>query len=93
MNRQSTPVQSRLTTPTEAAIAGVAFLWFIGVVSDRLEQQQDRFFATVFLGSGLLFLARLFTSVAVAGGIISIYILLVNLRRSDVILTAEDNRL
>ena len=37
--------------------AGIAFLWFIGVVRDRLGEHEDRFFATVFLGSGLLFLA------------------------------------
>jgi hypothetical protein len=53
--------------------AGIAFLWFIGVVRDRLGQYEDRFFATVFLGSGLLFLAMLFTSAGIAGGIISLY--------------------
>ncbi len=53
--------------------AGIAFLWFIGVVRDRLGSNEDRFFATVFLGSGLLFLAMLFSSAAVTGGIISIY--------------------
>jgi hypothetical protein len=53
--------------------AGVAFLWFIGVVRDRLGENEDRFFATVFLGSGLLFLAMLFTSAAIAGGVISLY--------------------
>jgi len=53
--------------------AGIAFLWFIGVVRDRIGDSEDRFFATVFLGSGLLFLAMLFTSAAVAGGIISIF--------------------
>jgi hypothetical protein len=53
--------------------AGIAFLWFIGVVRDRLGNNEDRFFATVFLGSGLLFLAMLFASAAVAGGIISVY--------------------
>ena len=37
--------------------AGIAFLWFIGVLRDRLGELEDRFFATVFLGSGLLFLA------------------------------------
>ena len=50
--------------------AGIAFLWFIGVLRDRLAEREDRFFATVFLGSGLLFLAMLFFSAAVAGGII-----------------------
>jgi hypothetical protein len=53
--------------------AGIAFLWFIGVVRDRLGEHEDRFFATVFLGSGLLFLTMLFTSAAVAGGVISVY--------------------
>jgi hypothetical protein len=52
--------------------AGIAFLWFIGVVRDRLGDYEDRFFSTVFLGSGLLFLAMLFSSAAVAGGTISI---------------------
>jgi len=52
--------------------SGIAFLWFIGVVRDRLGENEDRFFATVFLGSGLLFLAMLFSSAAVAGGTISI---------------------
>jgi 4-hydroxybenzoate polyprenyltransferase len=53
--------------------AGIAFLWFIGVLRDRLGQREDRFFATVFLGSGLLFLALLFASGAVAGGLLLMY--------------------
>jgi hypothetical protein len=53
--------------------AGISFLWFIGVLRDRLGELEDRFFATVFLGSGLLFLALLFVSAAVAGGIIIAY--------------------
>ena len=53
--------------------AGIAFLWFIGVLRDRLGELEDRFFATVFFGSGLLFLAMLFASAAVAGGIIIAY--------------------
>jgi hypothetical protein len=40
--------------------AGIAFLWFIGVVRDRLGPVEDRLFSTVFLGSGLLFLDMLF---------------------------------
>ncbi len=50
--------------------AGIAFLWFIGVVRDRIGQGEDRFFATVFLGSGLLFIAMLFATGAVAGGLL-----------------------
>lgn len=53
--------------------AGIAFLWFIGVLRDRIGAYEDRFFATVFLGSGLMFLAMLFASSAVAGGIMMIY--------------------
>jgi hypothetical protein len=50
--------------------AGVAFLWFIGVLRDRLAQREDRFFATVFFGSGLLFLAMLFAAAAVIGAVV-----------------------
>jgi hypothetical protein len=49
---------------------GIAFLWFIGVLRDRMGGQEDRFFATVFMGSGLLFLAMLFTAGAITAGII-----------------------
>ena len=51
--------------------SGIAFLWFIGVVRDRIGPREDRFFATVFLGSGLLFLAMLFVGAAFAGGLIA----------------------
>lgn len=50
--------------------AGVAFLWFIGVLRDRLGQMEDRFFATIFFGSGLLFLAMLFLTSALVGGVL-----------------------
>jgi hypothetical protein len=50
--------------------AGIAFLWFIGVLRDRLGDLEDRFFSTVFLGSGLLFLALLFIAAAIAGALI-----------------------
>jgi hypothetical protein len=46
---------------------GIAFLWFVGVLRDRLGALEDRFFATVFLGSGLLFLAMLFAGASVLG--------------------------
>ena len=51
--------------------AGIAFLWFVGVLRDRIGQREDRFFATVFLGSGLLFVAMLFVAAAVGGGLIA----------------------
>ena len=49
--------------------AGVAFLWFVGVLRDRLGQQEDRFFATVFFGSALLYLVTLFAAAAVIGAV------------------------
>ena len=51
--------------------AGIAFLWFIGVVRDRVGGREDRFFATVFLGSGILFVGMLFVAAAVGGGLIA----------------------
>jgi hypothetical protein len=45
-------------------------LWFIGVIRDRIGAGEDRFFATVFLGSGLLMIAMLFTGGAIAGGLL-----------------------
>ncbi len=44
--------------------AGIAFLWFIGVIRDRIGAHEDRFLATVFLGSGLLFVAMLWGAAA-----------------------------
>jgi len=32
--------------------AGISFLWFMGVVRDRLGHQEDQFFSTLFFGSG-----------------------------------------
>jgi len=53
--------------------AGIAFLWFIGVIRDLLSDREDRLFATVFLGSGLLFLALTFIGAALAAGLLSSY--------------------
>jgi hypothetical protein len=54
-----------------APFAGIAFLWFIAVIRDRMGAQEDRFFASVFLGSGLLFIAMFFAAIAVAVGLLS----------------------
>lgn len=51
--------------------AGIAFLWFIGVIRDRLGDLEDRFFATIFLGSGLIFVALIFVFSAIAGGLLA----------------------
>ena len=45
--------------------AGIAFLWFIAVVRSSLGGREDRFFDAVFTGSGLVFVAMLFTAAAV----------------------------
>ncbi|MEZ0448666.1 hypothetical protein [Cellulomonas sp. ICMP 17802] len=50
--------------------AGIAFLWFIGVVRDQLGEVEDRLFSTVFLGSGLLFLAMLFLGAVTASTLV-----------------------
>ena len=49
--------------------AGICFLWFIGVVRANLGGFEDKFFGTVTLGSGLLFLAMVFTTAAVGGAL------------------------
>lgn len=53
--------------------AGIAFLWFVGVVRDHLGAREDKFFATVFLGGGLLFLAMTFSAAAIATAMITTY--------------------
>jgi len=50
--------------------AGIAFLWFIGVLRTRLGELEDQFFATVFLASGLLLVACMFAAAAVMGALI-----------------------
>ena len=50
--------------------AGVAFLWFLGALRDRLGEKEDQFFATVFLGSGFLLLTMLFAGAAAVGALI-----------------------
>lgn len=53
--------------------ASLFFLWFIAVSRERLGRFEDQFFATVFLGSGLLFLAMVFAAAASTGAIIGSY--------------------
>jgi len=53
--------------------AGIAFLWFMGVLRNRIGLLEDRFLATVFLGSGLLFVAMLFTAAAVFRGLLDTF--------------------
>jgi hypothetical protein len=52
---------------------GIAFLWFMAVLRNRIGLLEDRFFATVFLGSGLLFVGMLFAAVSVARGLLDTF--------------------
>ena len=50
--------------------SGIAFLWFIGVLRNLFGAREDRLFATVFFGSGLLFVASLFAAAAFTGALV-----------------------
>jgi hypothetical protein len=54
-----------------APFSEIAFLWFIAVVRNPIGEREDRFFATVFLGSGLLFVAMLCVSAGVGGALLA----------------------
>jgi len=54
-----------------APFSGIAFLWFIAVIRNLIGNREDRFFATVFLGSGLLFVAMLFIAAGVGGALLT----------------------
>ena len=47
-----------------APYAGIAFIWFLAVARSRIEPSADRFFDTVFLGSGVLLGAMMSTTAA-----------------------------
>jgi hypothetical protein len=50
--------------------AGIALLWFTGVVRDLLGEQEDRFFSTIFFGSGIIHVLLLFVWGAFLGTIL-----------------------
>lgn len=52
---------------------GIAFLWFMAVLRNRIGRLEDRFFATVFFGSGLLFVAMLFCAAAISQGLVDTF--------------------
>ena len=52
--------------------SGIAFLWFIAVVRDQIGVFEDRFFSTVFLGSGFVFVAMLFSAGSVVAGLFTL---------------------
>lgn len=49
--------------------AGISFFWFTGVIRDHIGEREDRFFATVFLGSGIAFVVLMFIWAATIGAI------------------------
>jgi hypothetical protein len=53
--------------------AGISFLWFMGVIRDHLGAREDKFFATVFFGSGVLYVAMLFASAAVVSALLVVH--------------------
>jgi hypothetical protein len=53
-----------------APFAGIAFLWFMAVVRDQVGEREDRFLATVFFGSGLLFLAIFFAAFGITASLL-----------------------
>ncbi len=75
LNERAGTVRLALTL---VPFAGIAFLWFIGVVRDHFGELEDRLFSTVFLGSGLLFLAMVFASAAMTGGLLATYAVIPN---------------
>ncbi|WP_433197149.1 hypothetical protein ACQP1G_00205 [Nocardia sp. CA-107356] len=66
-NKQTAIITATVLMP----FAGISFLWFIGVVRDGFGRYEDRFFLSVFLGSGLLFVAMMFLATAVAAGLVA----------------------
>ena len=52
---------------------GISFLWFMGVVRDRMGHHEDQFFSTLSSGSGYLYLGLTFASAASLRGILILY--------------------
>ncbi|MFE3634412.1 hypothetical protein [Streptomyces sp. NPDC059168] len=52
--------------------AGIFFLWFLGAVRAHVGEVEDRFLATVLLGSGLIFTASMFAAAAAAAAVLAV---------------------
>jgi hypothetical protein len=70
---RTNPMERISTAVHLLAYAGIAFLWFMGVVRSRIGAREDRFLSTVFVGSGTLFLATTFAAGAVASGLVNLH--------------------
>jgi hypothetical protein len=55
------------------SFSGIAFFWFTGVIRDHIGEREDRFFATVFLGSGIAYVVLMFIFAATIGAIFASY--------------------
>ena len=51
---------------------GIFFLWFMGAVRARIGESEDKFLSTVFLGSGVLFIAMVFVFAALFGALLGV---------------------
>src|SRR5271166_4912854 len=51
---------------------GIFFLWFMGAVRSRIGEAEDRFFATIFLGSGFIFIAMTFVTTAFMAALLTL---------------------
>jgi hypothetical protein len=56
---------------TLVPFAGIAFLWFMGVIRDQLGEREDQLFSTIFFGSGLLLLGALFLWISLIGAMLA----------------------
>jgi len=55
--------------------AGIAFLWFTGVMRDLMGDLEDKFFSTVFLGSGIILVVMMYVWAAAVGAVFGTYAL------------------
>jgi len=56
---------------TLVPFAGIAFLWFTGVIRDRLGEHEDQLFATIFLSSGIITVVLFFIWAAIFAALVS----------------------
>jgi hypothetical protein len=55
--------------------AGIAFLWFTGVMRDLMGDLEDKFFSTVFLGSGIILVVMMYVWAGTVGAVFGTYAL------------------
>ena len=53
--------------------AGIGFLWFMAALRSHIGLYEDQVFATVFFGSGLLFVGMLFAAAAASSGLMDTF--------------------